>query len=484
MQHKLIQWILSPCARLTEKLSDKTKDNLFLFAGLGVVGYFFLYNFNVINWRYLYSFAICCLFMGLMILMSVSRRMEAVTFRPVMTTCWFGVGGLMLLSGIVNNFNYLPEAMLFLVVYPILYICWNNTEPQRIFRLLLKMCKISAVVFLVGSFLFAQFTPRRYGGLFYNVNDCANYLALACVCLAVEVAYSPKFDCKTIGNLLLFGACEAIICYTNSRSGQLSMLLSVGVGSLLYLLTHDRKSNLQYLLKILCGALACVALTNSMLFVFQARQHLPIPYYNKVSGDFYFTPHWEEVFHLSDAGDGDTSTEPADPDFFDMETFQSLADEKNDTAGKTADEYTTGRLSIWKTYLQKITLFGVAEKESIYIELLQKTINTTHMTILEIAYESGAFAGILYLLLNMVSGVLALGYVSKHREEPYALMPLMVILVFAVDSVLRTTNISFNYLTTFYYYLVLFPLITKKTENGEKKLFCSRQCLPIGKETR
>ena len=83
------------------------------------------------------------------------------------------------------------------------------------------------------------------------------------------------------------------------------------------------------------------------------------------------------------------------------------------------------------------------------------------MTILGIAYESGIFAGILYLCVNILSGLLAIAYAWKHRQEKYALMPLMVILTFGIDSVLRTTNISFNYMTTFYYYLILFPLITK-----------------------
>jgi hypothetical protein len=98
----------------------------------------------------------------------------------------------------------------------------------------------------------------------------------------------------------------------------------------------------------------------------------------------------------------------------------------------------------------------------VYIKILYRNINTTHMTMLEIAYESGIFAGILYLLLNLSSGILAIGYAWKHRKEQYALMPLMVIITFGVDSVLRTTNISFNYMTTFYYYLILFPLMVHR----------------------
>jgi hypothetical protein len=68
-------------------------------------------------------------------------------------------------------------------------------------------------------------------------------------------------------------------------------------------------------------------------------------------------------------------------------------------------------------------------------------------------------------LLNLLTGVLAIMYAWKHREEKFALMPLMVILAFGVVSITSSVNSSYNYALTFYYYLVLFPLVTKEEKS-------------------
>lgn len=467
MQKLLIRFVLTPLSALTEKLSEKNRDQLFLLGGLGILIYFFLYNMQVIQWRYLYSFVICSGFLGLMILSQLRRDIQPVRFNRAMTVCWFAVGLLMFQSGVLNNASYLPEAMLFLVAYPVLYVCWANSDTQRIFKLLLKLCRISLAIFLAGSFLIAQITARRYGGFFVNVNNCANYLSLACICLVLELAYEPRFNGACLRNILLFGAAYAIIGYTNSRSGLLSVLCAVAVGAVIFFLARSWEEKKQALIRGLCCALAAVIMSGCLLYVLQLRQLLPIPYYNNKTHAFYFTDYWEAQFEKQQHGGATTPGETVDPDeeftqptFFGMESFEDLSEEKNDTTNKTADQFSTGRLSVWKAYLEKLTLFGVEEKEPVYIDILYRSINTTHMTILEIAYESGIFAGVFYFAVNILSGILAIVYAWKKRGEAYSLMPLMVILTFGVDSVLRTNNISFNYMTTFYYYLILFPLMT------------------------
>lgn len=493
MQRILIHYLLNPLSGHMAKLSDKSRDNLFVFSGLGIFIYFLLYNARIVRIRYLFAFAVCCLFLGLMILASLSREMKPIKFRRVLAICWFGAGSLMFISGVVYNMDYLPEAVLFLVAYPILYICWNQGDPSRIFRLLLKICRLSSIVFLVISFLFAQISTVRYGGIFENVNNCANYLSLVCVCLLLEMAYEKSFNRRVIINIILFGLCEAIINYTNSRSGQLALLCAAAAGSVMFLLAHGLKDNLQYLLKVGACVAASAVMIFCLLYVLQFRQYLPIPYYSNVSHGMYFTPHWTQLVDkftpdaTSPTSPGDVTeltvpseetipseetspsevTMPTDPAFFGHESFEELSNVKNDTTGKNMDQISTGRLSIWMAYLQKLTPFGVAQKEPVYIDLLYKNINTTHMTILEIAYESGWIAGILYFLVNVISGFMSIWYAWVHRKEPYALMPLMVILTFGVDSVLRTTNISFHYMTTFYYYLMLFPLFARPKSSRE-----------------
>ena len=166
IQNLLIRYLLQPISGWMEKLGEKRKLGLFYAAGLGIFAYFFLYHMDVIRWRYLFSFAICSVLLVVMVLATMPKKIEPVRFNPWFAVCWFGASGLMLLSGIIHNTNYLAEALLLVVAYPVIYICWNNWDTASVFRLLLKLCKISLVIFFVASFLFAQITSRRYGGIF------------------------------------------------------------------------------------------------------------------------------------------------------------------------------------------------------------------------------------------------------------------------------------------------------------------------------
>ena len=479
IQQLLIRLLLEPLSRLTGGLRDKTKDNLFLIFGTGIVLYAFLYHMQVIRWRYMYSFALCCVLLGLMILVTLPRKMEPVKFRPFFSICWFGVGGLMLLSAVRNNFNYLPESLLFLVAYPIIYISWGNGDTTHRFRTLLKLAKITCVIFFVLSFLFIKITTRRYGGIFYNVNNCGSYLALASACILLELLYEPESTKRNIFNILLYGMCYGMVTLTNSRSGKLALLATAFVGVAMYLLSNDRKNRKKVFLNLAGCFLASMVMMSCLLYVFQLRQYLPLPYYNQKTHSFYMTENWIKFFDKSNTpahrpvkpAPGtenpnevyvEFNTEPTDPlEFFDAESFEQFGDSKTNTEGKTADQITSGRLSIWKGYVKRLKWLGVPQKETLYLEDYKVEIHTTHMTILEIAYESGIFAGILYLLVNLTSGLLAIGYAWKNRKDPFAAMPLMVILAFGIVSVLGSFNSSFNYVLTLYYYLLLFPLITK-----------------------
>jgi hypothetical protein len=86
------------------------------------------------------------------------------------------------------------------------------------------------------------------------------------------------------------------------------------------------------------------------------------------------------------------------------------------------------------------------------------------MTILQVGYESGLPAGILYLLLNLASGIYTIIFAWKNRKEKYALMPLMITVTFGALSMLGSCRVAFWHWTTFMYYLVLFPIMAAVPE--------------------
>lgn len=454
IQKYLIQYVLSPLGGIMEKLSQRMRDFLFVLAGLCVILQIFLRDMSLVKYRFLIFFTVDCLFLGIMILSTLHKNMKPVKFRWPIMGCWIAVGLGMLLSGVINNVDYLPEAVLFLVVYPICFVCWNNCDHSRIFKLLLRMCRISLVIFVVASFMLTPIQEERYPGIFNNTNGAAYYLAVCMVCQIVELAYDEKFGLKTIWNVVLLGLAGAMMYYTNSRTGPLSVVVALLGGVCVYLLTHTWKHNLKCLVRMILAGVVTVIITLNLVYVFQLRPNIELPYYyNPESGQFYKI---EKV------------VEPDVP--FDTSGFQTVTNDKSSVENKTLDQYSTGRISIWTAYAKDLNWTGHAQTPQVYVEWLYKYISTTHMTILEIAYESGIPAGVFYLLMNIGTGLVSIWYAWKYRKERYAAMPLMITLAFGIMSMLGSCGVSLWYLTTLYYYFVQFPIVAKKPQDEQDLL--------------
>ena len=161
IQKALISVLLAPLSRLVGKLPQKARDAMFISGGIGLAFHFILYISRQVPYRFLYFFAISCVFLGLMILGSLGGELKPVRFNRLLLFPMLATGLIMAFSGVINNSDYLPDALLLLVAFPILYICWANADKERIFGHLLTVNKISLIIFVVLSFLFIQITPEN-----------------------------------------------------------------------------------------------------------------------------------------------------------------------------------------------------------------------------------------------------------------------------------------------------------------------------------
>lgn len=472
IQKLLIQYLLMPLARLMEKVPERVREYLFLAGGLGVGFEIMLQNLELSSCRYLVYFAIGCVSLGIMILSTLRTDMKPVRFRKSISICWFGVGFMLLQSALRLNIDYIAEAIVFLVAFPIVFICWNNADRTQIFKLLLRIIKILAVVFMVASLLFAKIMIAQYAGIFDNPNGAAELLMLTVGCQIVEILYAKRLDWKCWGDILLLGCAVAVCYYTNSRTGYLGMICAVLFGSVMYFLTHDRKENFKCLIRLTATALVTVICVFNLVYVFQWRAKLDIPFPD-LSGETLQTSEtaenpagaWEGI-RMSAQAPAKGATEP---EFSGIEAFQIIAKRKGETAGKSFDQISTGRLTLWKFYASDLNLFGHASVPTVFVPLTGQTIGTSHMSILQFAYESGAFAGIFYFLLNLLSGLFTIGFAWKFRKEKYAVMPLVVTVVFGVGSLLSASTSALAYIITFYYYCVLFPVMVHQPAEEDEK---------------
>lgn len=450
LQSFLINRILNPVGKLSRKLHPQARDSLFICGLLILFLQSFVHFSQIITYRYLLSFSIGCLGMGIMFFSLLTGELKPVRFRPLPLILFLSFGCTILLSGLLNKPDFLPEAIMILLVYPVFYIICAGHDASHIFRLLICGCEISFIIFLVISAALFPVSSTRYGGLFANVNMAAFYLQIVCFCYIIDFFYAEKINFSVFLKILFGASSAALLFYTNSRTGILSFLLAFFFIFVLYLVPRRFHADKAFWIKLLVYIL---------LVAFFIAFILQIFYY---INDFVLrVNHW--VLKLISSSP-DASDTPGDREILDLQSFIACTIEKSQVSGKDFDAISTHRFTIWKKYFTALNFRGHAEPITNTIDYGYKTITSTtaHMTVLQIAYNFGIHAGLIYLALNILSGLGTIIYAYRHYKNKYACFPLAITVLFGFTSLLASLTTSFSYMLLLYYYLVQSPLMTEQ----------------------
>ena len=460
MQNLLIQYILNPLCGVMGRFPEKHKDRLFVSGGLLIVVLTFLRHSEAVDYRYLYHFTGCCFGLGLMILASLDKPLRPVRLRrPFLLLPLFGT--LLLISGIINNTNYLPEAVMVLAAYPVVFLCWNNADRARIFRLLCAVCKYAVVIFAAASWLLSPIGRAKYPGIFTNTNNASYFLSIGCIGILLDIFYSKKKLLKLLPDLLLFGLAVGLNYYTNSRTGMYALYFALFLGAGLFLLRRERKESLNLLAKLSLCAVSGLVFIMTLIYPWQLRQFIDLPYFDGEEYGVYHATR-EEILEAADPNWEENLPESG---FMDVRGFFHISNIKSDTTGKTLDSYSTGRISIWLAFAEDLNFRGHKTVPPKYIPAYDKEFETAHNTILQYSYESGIGAGLTFLLLNLTSGIATIWYGWKQGREDFAVAPVMFTAAFGMMSMLGSCTASFGYLATLYYYLAQFPVMARLRED-------------------
>lgn len=452
-QKLLIQYLLDPLAKMTSRIPQKAKDAGFVAFFLCIILLYMGRGAALLNFRYLIFFALGCLSLGGMILCSLPAQVKPVVFRKPLLLIWLGIGAFTLLSAFLYNSDYLPESLLFLVAYPIIFIVWNQGNRAKLFKQLFCGIEISFWLYLLVCLLFYPVEDVRYSGMFTNVNGTAGYLALVAVCLLADCLDFKKITADKIRKLIAFGICTALLLYTGSRTGILELVV-VAVGAAVVSFFRLCRRGKVYLLRNALLIVASVFLFfHTTMYGLQYGYRAKTEVVTSIQGIISPTPN-------------DGNDDPLLPDSSQQtrpEDSADLINDRFDTDGKNLSQFSTGRIQIWKGYAAQLNLFGHPDSGTVsfFVGDTEKIYHTTHMTILQIAYENGIIAGALYLLFNLTAGIYSLIHALRHKNDPYAIVPLLISLAYGVYSLLANTVSSFWYICTLMYYLAQSPIMVK-----------------------
>lgn len=464
MQKLLIDYLLRPLGKIMDHVDQRVKNILFLISAIVIASINCLHFAGMLPYRYLVIFAIGCVFLGLMILASLSGDIRPVRFRIWLMIPWYIAGGFIALSGILHGSEYLTDAVCFLVVYPILFIVWNQGNFAKVMGLLVRAIMIVLVaVLLVNAFKF-PITTERYEGLFGNTNAAAFFYATVFGCLLVKLYQTEKFTWKTVGVLILLGMTAAMQYYSNSRTGQLAIICELIVATILYFITHIRSAGKFLVYKFLPLALSVMIFFPTTLYLLQIPGIIKSSRINMQISETTAESEDNEATKVgSDKTDKENQkeTKPSKKnEIHGLDGFKQTNEDKLSTDGKDFDGFTSHRVTIWKLYLEKLNMLGNAPDVEIKRYSDGKAY-TAHNTWLEYSFQSGIPCGIAYLIFNILAGVLSIGYAWKHKGEKYSLMPLTMAIGYGVISVVSSVNTPFMYICTMYYTFAQVPIVSK-----------------------
>lgn len=431
IQNKLIHWILQPLAGISNRFSNKARDCIFVCCGILLFLGNILYNNGILRPRYLYVFTFGCLMAGIMLFCTLPAKIYPIRFDVKLMIPWAGFTLFMLISGVTNSVDYLADTMLFVVMFPIFYLVWNNGAFSHVLQLFVWVCRITALLFFSISLIFFPIMGQQYTSCFENPNGFAFFLtALFCFLFLGVLTGGPKHPTFWV-DLVLLGITYAFIQYSNSRTGQLAIMVSM-VSTGIILLIIEKKQ----FFKTCVTHVGPVLL--SLLLFFWATIYISCGIQRVVDPDNALTA--EEI----------------------RGSIAGRQEVKNDL-DRSFEQVSSRRNTIWAAYLKNIGFWGHSLEERFTYECRGQIVEngTAHMTILEYAYKFGTLSGVFLLAFNLIAGIKSIFYAVRKPKDRWTLMPLMMSLAFGVTSMVASVVSPFLYVITLFYFFVQTPLVIR-----------------------
>lgn len=459
MQKLLIQYLLMPLAKIRGKLPENVWKILAILSVFGICLTQFAYATQIIP-QYLLNCVLFCLFLGIFVFCGLSKDIKPVRFSLVMLICWFGVALHLFVTGLLVETNQLGEAMLWLIAFPVCFIVWGNRSAKELADPVIFGAYLSFAVLLLISIFCYPIQSAQYMGFYSNQNSLALYSTAIYALALVDALSQRKFSVRLLLSYVVLGMAAALIMYTNARAGQLSAIIGTIVAFVCLLVCTRKQRILVVTRSFLPIVLSVVLFVSSGVHIFKFGYELPGQIEAMLSATEITEPAATDPVVTDPVVTDPVVTDPAvtDPAVTDpvvtdpvvtdpteiptehpKETIDAdkvindiidMQGTRQDKVNGDFTEFTSGRIAIWKVYLAEIGILGNPSEKVLYREDGSVLRLSAHMTLLQLAYNAGILAAVLFFVLNIVSGIKALVYVYKGQAEAYTLLPIVVAITY------------------------------------------------------
>lgn len=351
-------------------------------------------------------------------LFSIKAPLKKVVWNKwIMLPMWFGGFGI-ILTGLIHPIGsgYFVFGIMLLTVYPCLYFVWiNRGDVDRLFdiiswvNILVGACYIAYSAAIFRVYPWEVVVAGRVRGTMYNSN-LYSMIGMAVACCALYLLYR-KWHVRWQRRICLF---------------------AFVIGALVTILGQSRASIL-----VLAGSIAAV-------FIFAAKC-------GRISRRFIRTA--VAVFCILVLGIGlfaalQGGSSGANGDGVQVSVIDRFLPEGDDV-----NAYSSGRVAIWSFYAQHLNLIG-NDFDSIDRSALH--VAHAHNNFLEYGFRCGVLVAGVFVLAELIAGVLSLQFLfSRRPKQDYMLFCVIMMLMYAIESMVDIATIPMERYAPFFFYLML-----------------------------
>ncbi len=359
----------------------------------------------------------------LVVIVALTARTSGFVYRVRwhrgQATLWFALNACMLVSGFFNE-DWLPEATALLLAYPFLFAVISARDDTSTFYAITRGAVFATLPFLLWSFIKVPILfdfEVGYLGTFFNQNALAMCAGLMSVC-ALLLCYADwqrgrRKGAAVYGAISLIGAFTILLSASRSTSVAYLGVVLVLAGCILL-----RRARRPWL--VIVGLLIVVLIVAGVLgyITWQKARHA-------AEEDWKMSQHVNETTDLGP----DPNIVPPEEKVF------------------TLDDISSMRATLWRYALTNLTWNG--HQQSYIVEWMEVygTLHERHAhnTFVQVAYNNGWPAGILFALYVAFSAYRAwIYYWRRRRTDVMAIAPLLLTTLFILQSMFESIYSLFS----------------------------------------
>lgn len=392
---------------------------------------------------------------GIIIIFSVKDKLQIIRWNKLIYILYTIVALMILAAGIHHymgpSYRVFPLTML--VAFMCLFFVWGNRgDYDVLFSLMAKAYLTFSAGIIVLCFLIY---PYPIEGLWYysvmdiNPNGFSKIMLPALFSAVYLIVLEPIKKINIIYTII--GGISAHFIYiTDSRAGQICEIAIILLGIIFYLRALKMYDGGWLNIRIIIRNIIVIVL----LFVVAIFcSSFVLGHITPVTSGYLVQSEEENTTEVSDVTDENESEspQPGSIEYLVMEGNELI---RGNEFLKELNVFMAQRIAMWAVYIKNMSLTGHDDFLNPY---------GPHNQYIEFAYKAGVPAGVLWLLFNIIVGILLLYRVIKYRDK-YIVFQLFGFIVFFVTSMLDTGVMPFTRSFIFIYYIILAPVFIKKCD--------------------